>query len=66
MPRTPIDRPSLVKQALEETHTTQETLAIACDIPLERLKAFLYGADPLGRGEWERVQRALGLTATRK
>ena len=66
MPKTPIDRAQLVKAALEETHTTQETLAIACDIPLERLKAFLCGADQLRRGEWERAKGALGLTATGK
>lgn len=66
MQRTPIDYPALVKKALNESRTTQEILAIACDIPLERLKAFLSGAVPLRRGEWERVKGALGLTATGK
>jgi len=56
----------LVKQALQQSNTSQETLAIACDIPLPKLKAFLTGSELLGRYEWERVKGALGITLPRK
>ena len=32
------------RKVLNDSHTTQETLSAACEIPLERIKAFLAGA----------------------
>lgn len=49
------------RKVLNDSHTTQETLSAACEIPLERIKAFLAGALLLTRPEWDRVRLALGI-----
>lgn len=48
--------------ALQESNTTQETLAMACDMELARLKAFLAGEGRVSRREWEKMRGALGLS----
>lgn len=57
--------PDLVKEALTYSNTTQEILAIACDIPIADLKAFLNGAGKLTAKKVGVIKRALGITTPR-
>lgn len=60
--QSPSEPREAVKLALQESNTTQETLAIACDMELARLKAFLAGEGRVSRREWEKMRGALGLS----